>query len=77
MIKLRILTARDLERLLFKLGFFKVRQRGSHAFYKHEDGRVTTIPHHKGVDLSRPLIRVILKDIQLDIDTFNAHLEEL
>ncbi|KKP23884.1 MAG: YcfA family protein [candidate division TM6 bacterium GW2011_GWF2_28_16] len=71
MTKLPILTAQDLEKLLFKLGFQKIRQKGSHAFYKHPDGRTTTIPHHKGRELYRPLIRAILREIKIDIDTFN------
>lgn len=77
MIKLRILKARELEKLLFNLEFQKIRQRGSHVFYKHEDGRSTTIPHHKGVALARPLNGSILRDIHLDLTTFNKYLDEL
>jgi predicted RNA binding protein YcfA (HicA-like mRNA interferase family) len=69
--KLKILTAKELERVLFALGFEIVRQKGSHVFYRHPDGRVTTIPHHKGVMLARPLIRAILRDIRLSVDEFN------
>jgi predicted RNA binding protein YcfA (HicA-like mRNA interferase family) len=42
-----------------------VRQKGSHGFYRHADGRTTTVPHHKGRDLAVPLVRAILADIQL------------
>lgn len=76
MTKLRILSARDMEKLLFKLGFFRVRQCGSHIFYKHSDGRFTTVPHHKG-DLKRALIRSILREIDLEIDQFNDYLDRL
>jgi predicted RNA binding protein YcfA (HicA-like mRNA interferase family) len=38
--------AKSLERILLQLGFFFVRQKGSHKFYRHRDGRYTTIPHH-------------------------------
>jgi predicted RNA binding protein YcfA (HicA-like mRNA interferase family) len=58
-----------MERLLFDLGFKKIRQKGSHAFYRHSDGRVTTIPHHPG-DLKRPLIRKILRDINLPVEEY-------
>lgn len=64
MTKLRSLTAKDLEKILFALGFQKIRQKGSHAFYKHA-GRITTIPHHPGRTLSKPLLNSILKDIKL------------
>lgn len=70
MTRLRLLTSKELEKILFSLGFRTVRQKGSHVFYKHDDGRVTTIPHHKGT-LSRSLLRTILKDVKLSIDDFN------
>ena len=72
MTKLKLLTAPQLERLLLELGFVKVRQKGSHAFYRHEDGRTTTIPHHSSKDLPRPLLRTILREIRLSVDDYNA-----
>jgi len=57
MSKLPIVDARTFERILLKWGFQIVRQKGSHVFYRHPDGRYTTLPHHKGQDISRPLIR--------------------
>jgi predicted RNA binding protein YcfA (HicA-like mRNA interferase family) len=65
-----------MERLLFSLGFVKTRQKGSHAFYRHDDGRTTTLPHHKGRTLSRPLLREILKDIDITQDEYAALLEK-
>lgn len=57
--------ARVMARVLQRLGFARVRQKGSHVFYRHADGRTTTVPHHKGRDLAVPLVRAILADIQL------------
>jgi predicted RNA binding protein YcfA (HicA-like mRNA interferase family) len=51
-------------------GFVRVRQKGSHVFYRHPDGRTTTVPHHKGRDLAVPLVRSILADIRLSPDEF-------
>lgn len=65
-----------MERLLLRLGFEKVRQKGSHAFYRHSDGRVTTVPHHKGRVLARPLIREILREIEITVDEYNNLLEK-
>jgi predicted RNA binding protein YcfA (HicA-like mRNA interferase family) len=59
-----------MDRLLKKEGFARVRQRGSHVFYRHPDGRTTTVPHHKGRDLAVPLVRSILADIRLSPDAF-------
>jgi len=63
--RLPIVDFRRMEKMLHRLGFERVRQKGSHVFYRHPDGRTTTVPHHKGRDLSRPLIREILREIEL------------
>jgi len=76
MTRLKLLTAARLERLLLRLGFIKVRQKGSHAFYRHEDGRTTTIPHHSSKDLPRPLLRTILREINMNVDEYNAILDD-
>ena len=52
-------------KILRHLGFSLMRQRGSHAYYAHPDGRATVVPMHKGEDLGRGLIRAILRDIEL------------
>jgi len=71
MSRLVLISALRMEKLLFELGFVKTRQKGSHAFYRHADGRTTTIPFHSGTDLPRPLIREILKEININIDEYN------
>jgi len=68
--KFPVVKSRDLEKVLFKLGFNKVRQKGSHAFYRHNDGRYTTIPHHPSRDLSPILLLKILKEINLSREKF-------
>jgi predicted RNA binding protein YcfA (HicA-like mRNA interferase family) len=65
-----------MEKLLFRLGFEKVRQKGSHAFYRHPDGRTTTLPHHKGRVLARPLIREILREIDITVEQYDIYLEK-
>jgi len=57
-------------RVLAALGFEAVRQKGSHVFYRHPDGRTTTVPHHKGRDLARPLLREILREIEISPEQF-------
>jgi predicted RNA binding protein YcfA (HicA-like mRNA interferase family) len=59
-----------------KNGFSKVRQKGSHTFYRHEDGRYTTIPHHGSVDLARPLIWTILKEASLSVEEYQDFLKK-
>ncbi len=77
MSRLKLIDAKTMEKLLLRLGFEKVRQKGSHAFYRHSDGRTTTVPHHKSRVLARPLIREILREIKITIDDYNSSLKEL
>ena len=62
------LKPREVIRLLEMLGFREVRQRGSHKQYRHADGRGTTVPFHKGRDLSPILLRQIARDIGLTVE---------
>ena len=77
MTRLPILTAKNLEKVLLSMGFERVRQKGSHVFYRHSDGRTTTLPHHPGRDLARPLLREILRDIELTADEFLQELKDV
>jgi predicted RNA binding protein YcfA (HicA-like mRNA interferase family) len=75
--RLTLVDFSKMEKILFKLGFGKVRQKGSHVFYRHPDGRYTTVPHHKGRMLARPLIREILKEVEISVEEYNRYLQEL
>ncbi|MBI2922788.1 MAG: type II toxin-antitoxin system HicA family toxin [Planctomycetes bacterium] len=66
-----------MERVLLAGGFRAVRQKGSHVFFRHADGRTTTLPHHKGRDLARPLIREVLREIEMTADQYRAALQDL
>jgi predicted RNA binding protein YcfA (HicA-like mRNA interferase family) len=66
---LPVLEAREVEALLFRLGFELVRQRGSHRQYRHPDGRGTTVPHHVGRDISPGLLRKIAGDAGVSVET--------
>lgn len=75
--RLPIVSAKTFEKLLFALGFENIRRKGSHAFYRRKDGVTTTLPHHPGRDLSRPLIREILREIDLDPAEFARLLKRI
>jgi predicted RNA binding protein YcfA (HicA-like mRNA interferase family) len=75
--RLPILDFRTIERVLLNLGFERVRTKGSHVFYRHGDGRTTTVPFHSGRDIARPLLREILKDIELSGDDLLSELDKL
>lgn len=76
-IKVPIVKVKILEKLLFYLGFEVKRQAGSHVFYRHPDGRYTTLPHHGNQDLGRPLIRQILREIDITPEEFLNLLKKL
>lgn len=65
-----MLKPRQAIAVLEQLGFREVRQRGSHKQFRHDDGRVTTVPDHRGRDLSPNLLRKILEDIRLRPEDF-------
>ena len=75
MSRLPVVSPRKMCRVLESLGFELVRQKGSHLFYRHPDGRATVVPFHAGEDLGRGLVRSILKDIELSRDDFIALLK--
>ena len=77
MTRLPVLNAKKIEKVIINLGFEPVRQKGSHVFYRHRDGRTTTVPFHAGRDIARPLLREILKDIELSADGLLAELDKL
>jgi len=67
-----VLKPREVAGIREPLGFVEVRQRGSHRQYRHADGRATTVPFHPGRDISPTLLRVIARDIGMDVRDFVA-----
>jgi predicted RNA binding protein YcfA (HicA-like mRNA interferase family) len=74
---LPVVNFRRMEKVLIHLGFEPVRQRGNHVFYRHPDGRTTTVPNHPGRDLARPLIREVLREIELTPQQFQEVLKNI
>jgi len=66
--RLPTLTARQLISVLQRRGFVRVRQSGSHAVFRHPDGRRTTVPIHSDRDLGRGLLRQIMRDADLTVE---------
>ena len=59
------ITAKVMINFLNSLGFKQIRQKGSHKFFRHLDGRTATVPDHKGEDLGRGIMNKILKDVKV------------
>jgi len=72
MSRLSPIGVKKLEKILKKLNFQCVRQKGSHAFWQHPDGRTTILTVHYGEDISRGLLhKIITEDLQITINEFN------
>jgi predicted RNA binding protein YcfA (HicA-like mRNA interferase family) len=65
------LSFRDLIKRVTKLGFKKVRQKGSHIRFAHADGRKTTIPDHGSKDVPHGLLMKIVRyDLEMELKDF-------
>ena len=68
-----VLKPREVVKILERIGFVEVRQRGSHKQFSHPDGRFTTVPMHQGRDISPFLLRKIAEDIKTTVDELLRH----
>lgn len=70
MARLPVLKPREAIAILEGVGFVQIRQRGSHRQFRHTNGRQTTVPDHRGRDLSPILLRQIARDIGMTPEDF-------
>jgi predicted RNA binding protein YcfA (HicA-like mRNA interferase family) len=70
MTRLPSLKGEDVIKALSKAGFQVLRQKGSHIYLKHPDGRATVVPVHKGESLGRGILRKIIGDADMERDEF-------
>jgi len=68
--RLHPVRAREVIRFLESVGFVQVRQKGSHKFFRHPDGRTATVPDHRGEDLGRGILAKILRDAESSAQEF-------
>lgn len=70
------MKAKDVAKILEKLGFEFKRQKGSHMFFSHPDGRTTVIPNHPSEHIDRGLLNKIIKhDLQMSREEFVKHIK--
>ena len=68
--KLPLLDAKELIKILNRMGFEMIRQKGSHIYLKHKDGRCTVVPMHAGREIGRGLLKRILNEIDISREKF-------
>jgi len=76
MVHLSPVKYRKLAKILKELGFEAIRQKGSHVFFKHSDGRVTTVAKHPRQDIAVGMLRAIIRDIHIEPSQFIKKLQE-
>ncbi len=70
MTRLPPLKAREMAKGLISLGFEKVRQKGSHAIFHHNDCRRAPVPIHPSQEISPYFLSDILKQLDISEDEF-------
>jgi predicted RNA binding protein YcfA (HicA-like mRNA interferase family) len=70
MTELPSLKAREVIKAFQALGFQKVRQKGSHAIFHHQDCRRAPLPIHPAKSISPYFLSDILKQLKVDEDEF-------
>ena len=68
--KLPLLSANELIKILKKLDFKEIRQKGSHKFFRHSDKRSTVVPIHSSKKIGRGLLRAIINEIDMIVVLF-------
>ena len=68
MTQLPILSGREIIKVLSKIGYVEVRQRGSHIRLVCDERKPITVPNYKSVD--RSLLIKILRDTELIVEEF-------
>ena len=68
--KLPLLTAKELIKILNKFGFQAIRQKGSHVYLKHGDGRCTVVPLHAGKEIGKGLLKRIPNETEISREDF-------
>lgn len=71
------ISPRKAIKALESMGFVEVRQKGSHMFMQHPDGRTTIIPIHTNQDLGKGMLRKIIKDAKISRDEWIRLIDSL
>ncbi len=71
--KLNIFSAKKVIQKLKKAGFIETHQRGSHLYFKNQDGtKIVTVPTHGAKDIPiGTLYNIVVRQADISIEEFN------
>ena len=75
--KILPIPAKKVIKALENRGFVQIRQKGSHLFMQHPDGRTTIIPIHAGQDIGKGMLRKIINDVKISRDEWMSLVNSL
>lgn len=74
--KLPRVTAKEMIKIVEKLGFRFSRQSGSHKIHKNDEGKRVTIAYHSGKILHPKIVKSILVDAGISVDEFKKMMKK-
>ena len=69
--KLPLLSGRQVQAALQRMGFVEIHRKGSHLKMEHADGRRIVFPYHDEVD--RFTLKGALRDATVEVEEFLQH----
>tara|TARA_Y100000310_G_C20702557_1_gene831273 strand:+ start:9437 stop:9664 length:228 start_codon:yes stop_codon:yes gene_type:complete len=73
--KLKALSSKQFIKIIEKLGYKFLRQKGSHATYVSPDKRIVVIPIHSGKKIDRGLLlKIVKKELKMTREEFEKYL---
>ena len=72
MTKLSVLSGKEIFKALYRMGFQPIRQKGSHVFMQHADGRCTVVPMKP--QIGKGLLKRILNEIDINAEELRKYL---
>lgn len=67
---LPILRFKELEKILKKLNYLPVRQKGSHVLFENNTGNILSVPKHPSKTIGKGLLRQFIRDMDITTEEF-------
>jgi len=75
--RLRLVPFRQLRKVVESSGYVWVRSVGSHNVFRNPEGKTVAVPDHGSMVIVRPLLRKILRDLNMSVETYDELLDKI